>query len=115
MRRYDVHVKVGTAGTFELIKENVNSVGLQGDDYWNECFTWQELKDIVPRMKALGWKLAIEPVEEYETSGKIHLFPFTYGINHEVQLITISGLRLIMTRDTGSLKIPGNIYHPFGY
>ncbi len=115
MRRYDVQVRIGAAGTFELIKENVGPAGFQGDDYWNECFTWQELKDIMPRMKALGWKVSISPVEEYEASEKIHLFPFTYGINHEVQLISISGLRLILTRSAGLLGTPGNMYHPFSH
>jgi hypothetical protein len=115
MRRYNVHVKVASAGMFELIKENVNPLGVQEEDYWSECFTWTELKNIVPRMKALGWKLAISPVDENDLNEKIHLFPFTYGVNHEVQMFTISGLRLIMTRDSGVLRNPGNIYNPFRY
>ena len=108
MRRYNIHVIVPSAGRFELIKENLIPTGIQEEDYWNECFTWGDLKCIVPRLKAMRWKLTISPVDENELPGKIHLFPFTYGVNHKVQLFTISGLRLVLTSDTGSLRSPKN-------
>ncbi|MCE5274483.1 MAG: hypothetical protein ABFD70_04175 [Syntrophaceae bacterium] len=115
MRRYNIYVTVPASGKFELIKENMSPIGVQEEDYWKECFTWIELKDLVPHMKTLRWKLKITPVDEEELPGKIHLFPFTYGVNHEVQLLTISGLRLIMTRDMGHLRATKNMNNPFGY
>lgn len=115
MRRYNIQVTVPSTGRYEIIKENPNPNGIQEEDYWNECFSWEDLKEIIPRMRALRWKLKIHPIEEGDLAGKIHLFPFTYGVNHEVQMIRIAHLKIIMTRDMGLLNFPKHSYHPFGY
>jgi hypothetical protein len=36
-------------------------------------------------------------------------------VNHEVQMIKISDIKLIMTRDPGLINSPKHSYHPFGY
>ncbi len=115
MRRYNIQIIVPSLGRYEVIKENINPTGVQEEDYWNECFTWDDLKTVIPRMRKLRWKLKVSPIEEADLPGKIHLFPFTYGVNHEVQMIRISDLKLILTRDMGLLKFPRSSYHPFGY
>ena len=115
MRRYNIQITVPSLGRYEVIKENMNPTGVQEEDYWNECFTWDDLKILVPRMRKLRWKLKITDIDEEDLQGKIHLFPFTYGVNHEVQMIRISDHRLILTRDMGLLKFPRSSYRPFGY
>ncbi len=115
MRRYNIQVTVPSAGRYEIIKENTNPTGIQEEDYWNECFSWEDLKDLIPRMRALRWKMKIFPIDEEDLAGKIHLFPFTFGVNHEVQMIRIAHIKIIMTRDMGLLNFPKHSYHPFGY
>jgi len=115
MRRYNIQVTVPSSGRYEIIRENFNPIGIQEEDYWNECFSWEDLKVIIPRMRSLGWKFKISPIEDDDLPGKIHLFPFTYGVNHEVRMIKISHLKIIMTRDMGLLSFPKHSYHPFGY
>jgi hypothetical protein len=115
MRRYNIQIIVPSLGRYEVIKENANPTGIQEEDYWSECFTWPELKIIVPRMRKMGWKIRVSPIEESDLAGKIHLFPFTYGVKHEVQMIKVSELKLILTRDMGVLKFPKSSYYPFGY
>jgi hypothetical protein len=115
MRRFNIQVIMPSLGRYEVIKENINPTGVQDEDYWNECFTWGDLKTVVPRMRRFGWKTKVTAIEEEELPGKIHLFPFTYGVNHEVQMIKMSHLKLILTRDMGLLKFPRTSYYPFGY
>lgn len=115
MRRYNIQATVPASGRFEIIKENPGPTGIQEEDYWNECFSWEDMKAIVPRMRSFGWKLKISPIGEDELPGKIHLFPFTYGVNHEVQMLKISHIKIIMTRDMGLLTFPRTSYRPFGY
>lgn len=115
MRRYNIQVIVPSLGRYEVIKENMSPTGVQEEDYFNECFTWDDLKTVVPHMRRQRWKLKISPIEEDDLPGKIHLFPFTYGVNHEVQMVRMSDLRLILTRDMGLLKFPRSSYRPFGY
>ena len=115
MRRYNIQIIMPSSGRYEVIKENLSPTGVQEEDYWSECFTWTELKTVIPRMRRLGWKTRVTPVEEEELPGKIHLFPFTYGVNHEVQMVRMSDLRLVLTRDMGLLKFPRTSYYPFGY
>lgn len=115
MRRYNIQAIVPSLGRYEVIKENMNPTGVQEEDYWNECFSWADLKILVPHMRRLRWKLRITSIDEEDLQGKIHLFPFTYGVNHEVQMIRMSDFRLILTRDMGLLKFPRSSYRPFGY
>ncbi|MGD0210159.1 MAG: hypothetical protein ABSC14_04165 [Desulfomonilia bacterium] len=115
MRRYNIQVSLPSSGRYEIIKDNPTPTGVQEEDYWNECFSWADLKAIVPHMRSFRWKLRISPIEEDDLAGKIHLFPFTYGVNHEVQMIKISDIKLIMTRDPGLINSPKHSYHPFGY
>lgn len=115
MRRYNIQVTVPSSGRYEIIKENANPTGIQEEDYWNECFTWEDLKDMIPRMRGIRWKLKIHPIDQEDLAGKIHLFPFTYGVNHEVRLVKISQIKIIMTRDMGLLDFPKHSYYPFGY
>jgi hypothetical protein len=102
-------------GKFEIIKENVKQTGRAEDDYWNECFTWPELKKIVPFLRRQGWKLTLEPVEREEIFGKIHIFSFTYGINHDFRILNISGLRVIIARDFGIHTSLKESFNPAGY
>ena len=115
MRRYDILVFIPSSGRYEIIKDNQTPSGFQEEDYWNECFSWQELKVIVPHMRFFKWRLSISPIDEEDLAGKIHLFPFTYGVNHEVQMIKISGIKLIMARDMGRINSPKHSFHPFRY
>ena len=99
MRRYNIYTSMSGNGRFELIKENNLPHGSQEMEYWAECFTWEDLKKVIPYFRARGWKLLIEPIEEEDAYGKMHIFSFTYGINHEIQLVDVMGIRVIMARD----------------
>ena len=63
MRKYNVYTFPPGVGRYELIKENPEQTGDAEEDYWNECFTWQDLKMVVPYFRSLGWKVAVEPVK----------------------------------------------------
>ena len=97
------------------MKENPHPSGKADEDYWNECFTWQDLKKVIPFLRSQGWKFTIEPVKEDEIYGNIHIFSFTYGVNHEFRVINISGLRVIMARDIGKDKSIKESLKPIGY
>jgi len=115
MRRYNIYVKAPNIGKYELIKENPFPQGNYEEDYWGECFTWAELKDVFPYLRSRRWKIVIEPVEKEEVFDKIHLFSFTYGVNHDFHILNISGMRIIMSRDLGMAGINKEKFHPFGY
>lgn len=99
MRRYNIYASMPKAGRFELIKDNPLPEGNQEKEYWAECFAWEDMKKVIPYLKSRGWRVVIEPVEEDEAFGKMHVYSFTYGINHDIQLIEILGIRVIMARD----------------
>jgi len=115
MRRYNIYTSIPIAGRYELMKENPHPSGKADEDYWNECFTWQDLKKVIPFLRSQGWKFTIEPVKEDEIYGNIHIFSFTYGVNHEFRVINISGLRVIMARDIGKDKSIKEFLKPIGY
>jgi len=115
MRRYNIYTSIPIAGRYELMKENPHPSGKADEDYWNECFTWQDLKKVIPFLRSQGWKFTIEPVKEDEIYGNIHIFSFTYGVNHEFRVINISGLRVIMARDIGKDKSIKESLKPIGY
>lgn len=99
MRRYNLYSIMPNTGRFELIKDVPANKGSQDTTYWAECFTWQELKMIVPYLKKRGWKLIVEPVDEDDLYGKMHIYSFTCGINSDTQIISICGIRVILARD----------------
>lgn len=101
MRRYNVYTFMPGMGRYEIIKENQKQSGRSEEDYWNECFSWEDLKKIVPFLRSQGWKVSIEPLDRDDAFGKIHIFSFTYGINHDFRILNISGLRVIIARDFG--------------
>jgi hypothetical protein len=99
MRRYNLYSLLPHYGRFELIKDTRGQSGSTETLYWAECFTWQELKKLVPYFRKRGWRLTIEAVEENELYGKIHIHSYTYGINIETQLLNACGIKIIMARD----------------
>lgn len=103
------------AGRYELMKENQSPSERPETDYWNECFTWEELKKIIPYLRSQKWKLEIIPVEKEEVCGRMHIFSFTYGINHDFRIISISGLHVIVARDFGMRKTIVESTKPIGY
>jgi hypothetical protein len=115
MRRYNIYTFLPGMGRYEIIRENARQSGRPEDDYWNECFTWQDLKKIVPFLRAQGWKLTVEPVTREEIFGKIHIFSFTYGINHDFRILNIAGIRVIIARDFGIHKDLRESFNPAGY
>ncbi|HDP24189.1 MAG TPA: hypothetical protein ENN34_01990 [Deltaproteobacteria bacterium] len=115
MRRYNIYATVPSVGKYELIKENLCPCGIQEEDYWNECFTWEELKTIIPSLRANGWKVRVEPISEEDCIGKMHIFSFTYGVNHDFKLLRIEALRIIMVRDYGVQKSQKQRLGPFRY
>jgi hypothetical protein len=115
MRRYNIYASMPMAGRYELMKENQHSCGRSDEDYWNECFTWEDLKKIIPYLRSQGWKFEIEPISENQSCGKIHIYSFTYGVNHEFRMINASGLRVIMARDFGIDKTRKEYSNPLGY
>ena len=102
-------------GRYELMKENQHSSGGSDEDYWNECFTWEELKKIIPYLRSQGWKFEIESITEEQSIGKIHIFSFTCGVNHDFRQINASGLHVIMARDFGNNKTLKESSNPLGY
>lgn len=115
MRRYNIYTFMPGMGRYEIIKENQKQSGKSEEDYWNECFTWEELKKIVPYFRSQGWKVTVEPLTRDDAFGRIHIFSFTYGINHDFRILNVSGIRVIIARDFGihrSLKESSN---PVGY
>jgi hypothetical protein len=112
--RYKHQVPYLLQGTVEIIKKNTNPTGIQEEDYWNECSPGKTER-LDTALRALRWKMKIFPIDEEDLAGKIHLFPFTFGVNHEVQMIRIAHIKIIMTRDMGLLNFPKHSYHPFGY
>ncbi|MBN2298653.1 MAG: hypothetical protein JXM72_08660 [Deltaproteobacteria bacterium] len=115
MRRYNIYASVPIAGRYELMKENPHPSGKADEDYWNECFTWEDLKKVIPFLRSQGWKFTIETVSEDEIYGNIHIFSFTYGVNHEFRIVNISGLRVIMALDFGTHKSVKESLNPIGY
>lgn len=115
MRRYNIYAFMPALGWFEIIKENQKQTGISEDDYWNECFTWQDLKKIVPYLRSQGWKITLEPLTKEEAFGKIHIFSFTYGINHDFRILNVSGMRIIVARDFGTHKNAKESFNPIGY
>jgi hypothetical protein len=99
MRRYNLYKITPHTGRFELIKDVPAYTGNQETTYWAECFTWQELKKIIPYLRKRGWKLVVEPVDEDDLYGKMHIYSFTCGVNNETQIISLCGIRIIMARD----------------
>jgi len=100
VRKYNLYITKPLVGEYEAIKENPCPTGVRPEDYWAECFTWKDLKKVVPFLKSRGWKIVVEPIEESDIHHSIHIFEFTYGINHDVKIVNISGMRIIMTRNT---------------
>jgi hypothetical protein len=47
--------------------------------------------------------------------GKIHIFSFTCGINHDFRILDISGIRIIMARDFGIHRSIKESLNPIGY
>lgn len=115
MRRYNIYASMPMAGRYELMKENQCPSERPEMDYWNECFTWEDLKKIIPYLRSQGWKFEIEPVDEDQVYGKIHIFSFTYGINHDFRNVNASGLRVIMARDFGMNNSVKESTNPIGY
>lgn len=115
MRKYNVYTFLPGIGRYEIIKENPHQTGVPQEDYWNECFTWQDLKKVVPYFRSQGWKLSVEPLTEDDALDKIHIFSFTYGINHDFKILNISGMRVIMARDFGINRSIKESYNPLGY
>jgi hypothetical protein len=115
MRKYNVYTFLPGVGRYELINENQKPTGVSEEDYWNECFTWQDLKKVVPYFRSQGWKVSVEPLSEDELTGKIHLFSFTYGINHDFRILNVSGMRVIMARDFGTHRSLKESFNPIGY
>jgi len=115
MRKYNVYTFPPSVGRYELIKENPEQTGDAEEDYWNECFTWQDLKMVVPYFRSLGWKVAVEPLAREDSMGKIHIFSFTCGINHDFRILDISGIRIIMARDFGIHRSIKESLNPIGY
>lgn len=115
MRKYNISVTIPATGKYELIRENLCPTGIQEEDYWNECFTWNDLKAIIPSLRANGWKVKVDPVSEEDCLGKIHIFSFTYGVNHDFKLLKVSGIRIIMARDFGMSKTQKETFHPSRY
>ncbi len=102
-------------GTFEVIKENHTPSGMPAEDYWSECFTWEELKVLVPSMRRLGWRVRVVPVEEAESEGRIHIYPFTYGVNHDVRMVSLAGMRLVLARHSLPTPKSDPTSKPLGY
>ncbi len=115
MRRYNIYTYLPGLGRYELIKENQKPSGRSEEDYWNECFTWADMKKVIPYLRSQGWKVVIEPLAREEAFGKIHIFSFTYGINHDFRILNISGLRIIIARDFGIHKSLKESFNPQGY
>jgi len=115
MRRYNVYIFLPGTGRYEIIKENSKHSVISHEDYWNECFTWQDLKKIVPFFRSQGWKVSIEPLTQEESVGKIHIFSFTYGINHDFRTMNVSGIRIIMARDISIHRSRKESCNPLGY
>jgi hypothetical protein len=115
MRRYNVYAFLPGIGRYEIIKENLKPADAHREDYWNECFTWQELKKVVPFFRSQGWKVSVEPLSQEEALDRIHIFSFTYGINHDFRILNISGMRVIMARDFGIHRSIKESYNPIGY
>ncbi len=101
-------------GRFEVIRETGKQSGGPEEDYWQECFTWPDLKKIVPALKAQGWRVTVEPVSREEIFGRIHIFSFTCGINHDFRIRNIAGIRIIIARDFGIPKILKESFTPAG-
>ena len=115
MRRYNIYASMPRVGRYELMKENQHSCGRSDEDYWNECFTWEDLKKIIPYLRSQGCKFEIEPIAEDESCGKMHIFSFTCGVNHDIRMINVSGLHVIMARDLGMNKSLKETSNPIGY
>ncbi len=115
MRRYDIRVTIPSLGRYEVIKENPGHQGSQEEDYWEECFTWQDLKVLVPTMRKMGWRIRIMEVEQDRLSGRIHLFPFTYGVNHDVRMFTMAHVRIILTKSVDTAWMERSTCEPFRY
>ncbi len=115
MRRYDITVTICPLGVYEVIRDNPNPSGVQVEDYWAECFTWMELKVLVPAMRRLGWRVKISSVDEDDVGGRIHIFPFTYGVNHDVRMLTVAGARLVLTRVEDIPRVADSTFNPLRY
>ena len=113
MRRYNIYASMPMAGRYELMKDNQHPSGSSDADYWNECFTWKDLKKIIPYLRSHGWKIEIEPIAEDQSHGNIHIFSFTCGVNHDFMMINASGLRVIMARDFGLNEKLKEISNPY--
>lgn len=112
MKKYNLYASMSRAGRFELIKEIPLLGDGQENEYWAECFTWEDLKRVIPYFKSRGWKIQIEPIEKDEIPGKMHIYSFTCGINHDIQILDISGIRIIMARDDPAQKAIKNSSRP---
>jgi hypothetical protein len=115
MRRYNIYANIPTVGRYELMRENPRLCTKPDDEYWNECFTWQDLKKIIPYLKSQGWKFEIEAISKDQVPGKIHIFSFTYGVNHDFRIVNIAGMRIIMARDFGVDNTQKESLNPIGY
>ena len=101
-------------GRFEIIRETGKQSGGPEEDYWQDCFTWPDLKKIVPALRAQGWRVTVEPVSREEIFGRIHIFSFTCGINHDFRILNIAGIRIIIARDFGIPKTLKESFTPAG-
>jgi hypothetical protein len=115
MRRYNIYTFMPGMGRYEIIRENQKQTGRSEEDYWNECFSWEDLKKIVPHLRSQRWKVTIEPLSREEAFGKIHIFSFTYGINHDFKIVNVSGIRIIIARDFGMHRSLKESFNPIGY
>lgn len=115
MHKYNIYLSIPLSGRYELIKDHARPTGIQREDYWAECFAWEDLKKVLPFARKQGWKVKIEPIDYEDIFGKMHVFSFTCGVNHDVRILSIAGLRAIMARDLGFTHLAKNTLKPFGY
>ncbi len=101
MRRYNVYISMGLYGRYELVKEKMESYDFL-DDYWEECFTWEDLKKVIPFFRSRGWRVTVEPVNIADALSKVHLPGLTYNIDdNDLNIVDIDDIRVIMVRDLG--------------
>ncbi len=115
MRKYNIYISMPGMGRYEIIKDNQKTSGRSEEDYWNECLTWSDLKKVVPYLRSQGWRITVEPLTREDAYGKIHIFSFTYGINHDFRVVNIKDIRIIVARDFGIHRSIKESYNPIGY
>ena len=100
MRRYNVYILMGLYGRYELVKERKDSYDFL-DDYWEECFTWEDLKKVVPFFRSRGWKVSVEPIDIADALSRMHLLGLTYGVDTDISIVNIGDIRVFMVKNSG--------------